>query len=552
MKCRSISLLYASIATFSCFQFCSSQFLHSNLYQNISTIQKVSILDISSETNLVSVVNEKAFRSELILFAFSSTWPWIDWAVAMHRQLTTIGYQHHIALAISVDECKRLHERAPLAACSTYTLPGTHWEHERSGIDYLWISRYKLANEIVRFTNTSVLVIDLDCFFQRDVYADLHSEPHTKAQLVHMEEGWANGGVFYVRNSAHRSGPALWIHDEVWRRADAIKRLVHSPGGFSGTAMDQALMNDALNAAASNGSVHDWPSTYVTGALHHHHNFWKENDRGNISSRPPGKMWYASDWSYEEVEVSIQMPANLTVQQKERFENFQAVHRRARFKYMPIRIPADDQNSGTNNNLSEIFAAGLPLTMSNYQMAQYGWPVSAVVHLVAASADFGEGGEWTHSGRRAIMAAAGAWDVQNQKEGLYLGIAPHTIQTIHFDSKESIIKTLRRLFKAAGSLRRTPAIFGVPCDRLAWATRSLLARDGVLDKRFITRNGLCYPAPGGPNCWHDSYLYSFEVSARAVPLLTAADAQELNSTRYVTVRHVPVDEHVALEKCPRW
>ena len=548
---RYFQLLYASICTYFFFQSCSSQFLHSNLYQNTSTNPRVSILDISLKTNLEFVVNEKAFRSELILFAFSSTWPWLDWAAAMHTQLITIGYQHHIALAISVDDCKRLHERAPLAACVTYTLPGIHWEHERSGIDYMWIARYKLANEIVRLTNTSVLVIDLDCFFQRDIYVDLHTEPHSKAQLIHMEEGWANGGVFYVRNTAHLNGPALWIHDEVWRRADAIKRLVHSPGGFSGTAMDQALMNDALNAAATNGSVHDWPSTYVTGEAHHRHPFWKEHNRGNISSRPPGTKWYASDWSYEEVEVSIPMPTNLTSQQLERFQNFQGIHKRTRFKYMPIRIPADDPTAGSDKTVSETFAAGLPLTMSNYQTAQYGWSVSAVVHLVAASADFGDAGEWTHSGRRAIMASAGAWDVTPADDVLYVGVAPHTIQTIDYSSKDSIIQTLRRLIYTAASLSRAPVIFGVPCDRLTWVGRSTLSRDAVLDKRFVVRDGLCYPAPGGPNCWHDSFAYSFEVHERAVPLLTVDDAQGLNRTRYVTVRQLP-GEQAALQRCPRW
>lgn len=100
-------------------------------------------------------------------------------------------------------------------------------------------------------------MLDVDCILRRDVYVSLHSPPQSGAALIHLEEGFANGGLWYLR--APGSGAAGWTHDEVWRRGDAIQRLNHAPGGFSGTLMDQAMVNDALNGASDpNGSTYDW------------------------------------------------------------------------------------------------------------------------------------------------------------------------------------------------------------------------------------------------------------------------------------------------------
>lgn len=64
--------------------------------------------------------------------------------------------------------------------------------------------------------------------------------------------------------------------------------------------MDQALLNDAINAAGDfpNGSVYDWPSVYNekdNGA----HPFWHdEHNRGEISNRNvPGKRWYRAEYT---------------------------------------------------------------------------------------------------------------------------------------------------------------------------------------------------------------------------------------------------------------
>ena len=541
------------VTLISLFGLCTSQFIGSSLYQPASSAQRIEIIDISSEANLTTLMKKKAFRSEIILFVFTTTGTWIDWAVAMHYQLASIGYQHHIAIAATTVDCERLHEVAPFVACGTYTLPGKHWELEKGDIDYLWISRYKLTNDIVRRTNISVLVIDLDCFFQRDVYADLHSLPHTLAKLIHMEEGPANGGVFYVRNSAARHGPALWVHDEVWRRADIIKRMVHSPGGFSGTAMDQAMCNDALNAAASsNGSVYDWPSTYVTGPDHHNHSFWAEHNRGNISRRASGARWYASDWTFQEVNVTIAVPPNLTDDQKKRFENFVQTYAQTKFKSMQLRIPADDEQPGSDKAITEVFAAALPLTLSNYPMAMHGWPVSAMVHLVGASADFGDGGDVTHTGRRALMAVNNAWNVKPTGKDTpltYVALSQHTIESMRFDSKDAVLQGLRALFFLAQTLNRTPAVFGIPCHKLPWVANNSLSRDGVYDRRFVVRNGMCYPAPGGRDCW--SFVYTFEISTHALPLLSYVHAIGLNHPNFISVRTLP-EERRTIKTCDHW
>jgi hypothetical protein len=318
--------------------------------------------------------------------------------------------------------------------------------------------------------------------------------------------------------------------------------------------MDQALCNDALNAAASNGSAKDWPSTYVTGAGHHGHPFWHgTEERGNISRRLSGQSWYKAGWTLSDSRFSFTGHVTAGDPADRNFAEFQRKYETAPFKHMRIRIPADDDTAASDKTLTEVFAAGFPYTFANNEFAMFNWRGSAALtHLVAASCDFGEDRLWTHSGRRAIMAARGAWLPADVRTRRYVGIQKHVILKTVFESKAAVVLALRKLFHAARVLERTPAVFGIPCANITWVGRHPAARFGVYDTRFVVSDtGLCYPAPGGANCWDDAYVYDFEVPISSVPVHNVSSALELVKTPYLKLRDVGSDT-ATLKQCPSW
>ena len=167
-------------------------------------------------------------------------------------------------------------------------------------------------------------------------------------------------------------GPALWTHTEVLRRANIIKELVHSPTGFAGTAMDQALLNDAITAAGMrNGSSNNWPSTYVTGSSHHDHPFWNTKlpdgtTRGQRSVREEGQPWYDTWWR----ERSASAYASGVFQQCGETYNtagaklfYEHVMIPTVWKTMPLNVPSDAETEGCRE---ETFAAALRWTFANW------------------------------------------------------------------------------------------------------------------------------------------------------------------------------------------
>lgn len=135
------------------------------------------------------------------------------------------------------------------------------------------------------------------------------------------------------------------VGKQVWRRADLVMKMIEVDH-FRGNTMDQALLNDAINArrpsasppslsassssslslsfcsflreragearllrrrtplstpqaAGSNGSVYDWPSVY-NAHDNGDHPFWQEHNRGNISMRGPGtgRKWYSAEFRH--------------------------------------------------------------------------------------------------------------------------------------------------------------------------------------------------------------------------------------------------------------
>lgn len=185
-------------------------FTDSAYYQKYEPGPKFETTDVSAEPELRRMLDKVAYKNETIMFAFNAADVWLDFAAAMVYQLRAVGYLHFFAIATR-SCCEQLHARHPDAPCVSFELPGSHWRNEQ-GVTHLWIGRYKLANSIARM-GVNILVVDLDTIFRRDVYADLKAEPLAGASLIHMEEGFANGGLFYIHNPVP-NGPALWTHDE--------------------------------------------------------------------------------------------------------------------------------------------------------------------------------------------------------------------------------------------------------------------------------------------------------------------------------------------------
>jgi hypothetical protein len=158
--------------------------------------------------------------------------------------------------------------------------------------------------------------------------------------------------------------------------------------------------------------------------------------------------------------------------------------------------------------LAETFAAAPPWTFANTEFERFNWPVAAITHLVAASADWGDDKQWTHAGRRALMAAAGAWHDARTLGGELRAVASLSSRLVeqHItvnSSKQDVSALIRSLFAAASELDRTPALFAVPCA-MPWIERHAWLRVAS-DWRVVIHGSKCYPAPGGPDCWHDAF-----------------------------------------------
>jgi hypothetical protein len=512
-------------------------------YYSAGKVFEVQARDLALEGALEATIAKRSFKGELVIFSFTASGYWIDWAVNMARQLESVGYAHYIALSFPSD-CKAFTERMPHAACAWFTLPGPHWAQNSYSIDYLWTMRYHVSTLLAQY-NVNVLVLDMDCIIRRDVYVDLKLPPLQDVQLIHLEEGWANGGLFYLQNASAR-GPAVWTHAEVFRRADAVLRVKQRDGVDLGTVMDQAMLNDAINAAASlHGSAYNWPSTYVTGDKNHNHTFWLEHDRGKHSSRAKGQAWYDSAWSYSETRYAapirfsnMKPEAPWNAFRSAKLENVQ-------LKYMPIRVPFDVLTE--HENTTEVFAAAPQWTFGSAENERYNWPVVAVTHLVAASADWGDDRQWTHSGRRALMAAAGAWEGAQTYQGVLRKVVTLSSAVVEAElskdnSKQGVTELVQRFFAAAAALGRLPGLFAIPCN-LPWLERHEMARV-VSDTRVVVHGSKCYPATGGELCWHEFLIYAFEVKSHELAVRTRdsfEDAKAASDADHVRLRHLPLN-----------
>lgn len=186
-------------------------FTESAYYSKGARPQRVS--GDARDPGVVDRLAAHSFHKELILFDFTPSGHWIDWAENLSRQLHHVGFDHYSAIARDERGCNELWNRTPAASCVWSSFPDTRehagWAQARNSNDGLTLIRFSVLARIVA-VGVNVLLIDLDCIFLRDPYPALKAPPLSKAQFVFMREGWLNSGLVYFQN-ARRGGAALWL-----------------------------------------------------------------------------------------------------------------------------------------------------------------------------------------------------------------------------------------------------------------------------------------------------------------------------------------------------
>ena len=447
-----------------------------------------------------------------------------------------MGFDHHVALASTEAQCAKLLEWVPSVSCVFTSYPGLAqspgWV-QAGGLDsnVLWIQRYYACTALAQ-AGVSVLMTDLDSIIHRDPYPLLHAPPLDAVQLIHLKEGFANGGMFYLRAAAQGS-PALWVHTHVMAKANLIVRVRHDDHQDLGTLMDQALLNDNLNAAGCNSSVYDMPSVYVTGPEAHRHKFWATvspvfgRTAAQLSARQEGGPWYC-DWRrsverYDYPEPPGEAPecdghlagdagceAQWAAYKRERLNSKE-------LEFLELRLPLDATDPPpAQPPVVERFAAAPEWVFGHCDQAHAGWRSSALIHLVACSADWPAGREWTYPGRRALMVAAGSWHpiaLLHPKQAprqRFLALAPELAAAAPMASRSDASQLFQRLLTAAAAAGRIPVLPAIDC-RAAWLEHASWAKGGVFDHSVIKFHGACYPAPGGRACTYKHAIGGYEL-----------------------------------------
>lgn len=513
---------------------CATPFIASPLY---SKYQRLGVVvgDIADNATLAALIDQKTHRGEVIVFAFNANW--LEWAVNMAAQLHHVGFDHFTGLSSGKADCEALRARIPSASCVWTSVPGAAqsegWASFTQGSMVLWIQRYYACTRFA-LAGINVLMLDLDSIIFRDPYPELHAPPLADIALIHLKEGFANGGLFYLRKVVPpaEQSPALWTHTHVLWKATLIVDTEHKTKQHLGTFMDQALLNDNLNSAACNGSWLDMPSMYVTGDKAWDNVWWKtfspafNKTSGQLSVRPEGERWYC-DWERSPAEHSYGEPAGHEQCSGaaaeggcevawSRYKQNQLTNKA--LEYLYLRLPVDLDPPPPEPRRMEKFAAAPEWVFGHCDSAHSGWRASAIIHLVACSADWGNQGEWTHVGRRALMVAAGAWRreaiLEDRATLRFLTVSPELVAAgAPYNSKADAQKLLQQVLAAAVAEGRTPVMPGFRCADLPWLEKADWARHGVFDRRVIKHRGVCYPAPGGRACAHGLAIGGYELLA---------------------------------------
>jgi hypothetical protein len=409
----------------------------------------------------------------------------------------------------------------------------------------LWIKRYYACTQLATVGRLNVLMMDLDTIIYRDPYPDLHAPPHADVTLIHLKEGFANGGLFYLQRPA-LGGPALWVHGHVLWKANLIVRVEHEVHQHLGTLMDQALLNDNLNAAGCNSSALDMPSVYVTGDQAWDNPFWATKSAvfgktaAELSVRKEGDRWYCdftrSKTLYDFPDAAAAASIECTHADDAVCAEAWAKYRREQLtgkplEFLELRIPLDADDPAPEPGALravERFAAGMPWTFGTCDAAHSGWRHTALIHLVACSADWSDEHLWTHVGRRALMVATGAWHLAAVLEPVtrFLTLSPALV-VLHTATKNDFSRLLARLLAAAAATARMPVLPSFDCD-VSWTEKNAAMRGGVFDKRVIKHRGLCYPAPSTQSCSHANVIGGYEfIALHAAGLAPGADVIEV-------------------------
>lgn len=351
-----------------------------------------------------------------------------------------------------------------------------------------------------------------------------HFQPHTRRQPA--------------LSGAQRRSLSL---PQVWRRADTLVKLNHETGHGYNT-MDQALLNDAINAAGANISSFSWPSIYQ--AEHKDHPFWLDHDRGNKSFRGPGR-WYEADFEKRRVEEAwMDEPVRqcgescatpLFAWQRRQWATGYS------YKEMRLSIPLDaPERALPGGDAVETFAAGPPWTFGHQEDEYRQFEISAITHLVGCDVGFRMHGG-SHAGRRALMAAAGAW-TKAPLDRTYATLAPQLVTKEDLATKKALAGLIQRFVAAAHELDRMPAMFGFECRDAPWVLRRNGSRLGVYDLRVIKHGDLCFAGVGGPKCNHVHFVYIWEIEHHGLPSRTVDgfhDAAHHPTAPVMHLRHLP-------------
>lgn len=457
--------------------------------------------DVGSLDVLAQVVDRCSVHGELILFAFDANW--MDWAVNMGSLLHHVGFNHFVALGAGPSACTAFNARLPGATCVWNTKPsGEHWDARRDSTLTLWIRRYQTALSLSARVN--VLLMDLDTIVFNDPYPLLHSEPMASIPLIYKKEGFANGGLFYLRRNTVVTSPVRWVFDSVLEKAELIARAEFYDHKNLGTIMDQALLNDALNAAGCNSSKLDMPSTYVTGPQAWDHPFWQTRSpvfgktAAELSRRVEGGSWYCPMKSTHPTTYS-----HAPAQGGNKFS--EVFYKNRPLEFLDLRIPLDVPY---RSDLVERFAVAPQWLFGTCEDAFSGYEFSAIIHLVACSPDYGRNPQWTHVGRRALMVAAGSWLPGSSDAPLATLTTAHELAR-GVSSFEQASRLIRAVIFTAVKAGRVPVLPGFECHH-PWIEKQF---GTVYDKRIVHFKGLCYPAPASNACTHDLVLGGYEFKA---------------------------------------
>jgi len=471
---------------------------------------------IDDGDTLSRVVDGVAKNKEIIAFAFNGMGGmWMVMAENMAAQLDHIGFGHWVAIGSGESDCVSFSLQVSGASC-VWTLI----TKERRGNQDLWIQRYHVTNRLAQ-SGLNVLLTDLDVMFFRDPYPELNAR---RADLSHLSDGMANGGLFYMRGD-RPGNAAQWAHTNVVDVALRSLDVLEREGVYIGHYMDQALLADALRNAACNGSALNVKSMWASASPESRaHPFWSARVTGGLTAAEMCQLPWACPPKTRV--VKLETFAGIEIEEIERRKTDDHNWRAYKEKFLTrvavdsylLNVPLDAGifPGGEAYTQPAVYEKAPVWLFGSGNEALAGWRTSAVVHLVAAGANW-HGGERVYHGRRAVMVANGAWHSRHLswdnlplRRG-FLQVDPALAQLPPNASKAEVGRLLVRIISAAAQADRIAVLPDFDCA-LPWIKREPWAKGGVFDASVILYRKQCYPAPA-TSCGHDVAIGGYELKA---------------------------------------